>query len=1060
MFGVPTGTTTTTATGDNNIDGLLSGTRWASTSVSFSFTDNFGNDYEPGYSDASTHSSSFQTLNSTQRTVARSWLLNHYFNVSLLSPFEETGANDRNATIRMAMSNDPGTAYAYYPGNTVEGGDVFFNRTDYNAPAIGNYAYHTFGHELGHALGLKHAHETGGVRNVAMNANRDSMEFSIMSYRSYVGASTTGGYTNETWGYAQSLMMYDISAIQHAYGAWFGSNATNTNYTFSTTTGEMFINGVGQGTPGANRIFRTVWDGNGIDTYDFANYSTNLSIDLTPGGWSDLNVGGNFQRANLGNGNYARGHVFNALQYNNDARSLIENANGGSGNDRIVGNSANNVLVGNAGDDNIDGGAGDDIIYLGAGNDTVNITSLGNDIFYGGTGNDLIDGWTGNETYYGEDGDDTLKGRGGNDALYGGNGVDNIDGGDGDDIADGGDGNDTIYLGAGNDSVNITSLGNDVFYGGTGNDYIDGWTGNETYYGEDGDDTLKGRGGNDSINGGNGVDNMDGGDGIDTVDFGFWSAGGTYNLATGVASFVGFSEVMLNFENITTGAGIDNVTGSTVNNLIKTGAGNDIVNAGDGDDNVDGGDGNDTIYLGAGNDTVNILSLGDDIFYGGTGNDYINGWTGNETYYGEDGDDTLYGQGGNDALYGGNGVDIIYGGDGVDTVDGGDGNDIIYLGAGNDYVNIVSLGNDIFYGEAGDDYINGWTGNETYYGGDGNDTLYGQAGNDILDGGTGLDTMNGGTGNDIYYVDNSGDSVTETSILATEIDTVSASITYTLGLNLEKLTLTGTAAINGSGNSLNNTIAGNSGANILNGDVGNDTLNGNAGNDILIGGVGNDSLTGGIGLDAMNGGTGNDIYYVDNIGDSVTETSNLATEIDTVSASISYTLGLNLEKLTLTGTTAINGSGNSLNNTIAGNSGANTLTGGAGNDLLNGNAGNDLLIGGAGLDRLTGGLGTDIFRFNSKTEGIDTITDFGSGDLIGIFASGFGGGLVAGALAATRFLSVTSGSAATNTNQRFIYNSVSGGLFFDIDGSGAGAALQFATLSTHPTLSAASFAIV
>jgi serralysin len=555
-FGVPTASTTVAATGNNNIDGLLSGVKWASNSVSFSFTDSI-NDYESGYENRASHGASFQTLNASQRAAARAWIGTGgaFYNISNLSPYELTGANDRDATIRMARSNDPGAAYAYYPGNYVEAGDAWFNNTYHNipSPAIGNYGYLVFGHELGHALGLKHGHETGGVRNVAMNSDRDSMEFSIMTYRSYVGASTTSGYTNETWGYAQSLMMYDIAAIQHMYGAWFGYNSGNTTYTFSTTTGEMFVNGVGQGTPGANRVFRTIWDGNGIDTYDFSNYSTNLSIDLTPGGWSDLDVGGNFQSAYLGGGNYARGQVFNALQYNGDARSLIENANGGSGNDTIKGNSANNVLNGNSGNDNlnggdgndtiyggagndtVDGGNGNDLIYLGDGNDYVNIGSLGNDTYYGGNGNDYIYGYTGNETYYGEDGNDTLLGSSGNDFLNGGAGNDSIDGGSGDDNANGGDGNDTIYGGAGNDTVdggngndliylgdgndyvNIGSLGNDTFYGGNGNDYIYGYTGNETYYGEDGNDTLLGYSGNDSLNGGVGNDTLIGGADNDTL---------------------------------------------------------------------------------------------------------------------------------------------------------------------------------------------------------------------------------------------------------------------------------------------------------------------------------------------------------------------------------------------------------------------------------------------------------------------------------------------------------------------------------------------------------------
>jgi serralysin len=460
----------------------------------------------------------------------------------------------------MAMSNNPGTAYAYYPANFVEGGDAWFNRTDYNSPVIGTHAYYVFGHELGHSLGLKHGHELDGVSNVAMNADRDSMEFSIMTYRSYVGASTDGGYTNEAGGYAQSLMMYDIAAIQHMYGAWFGYNSTDTTYTFSTTTGEMFVNGAGQGTPFANRIFRTIWDGDGVDTYDFSNYFTNLSIDLAPGSWSNLDTsGGHFQQANLGDGNHARGHVFNALQYEGDARSLIENANGGSGDDVISGNIANNVLSGNGGNDTIygyggndtiyggadndtvDGGDGDDLIYLGDGDDYMNVSSLGNDTFYGGNGNDYIYGYTDNEYYYGEAGNDTLLGYSGNDYLYGGDDNDTIYGGSGNDTADGGDGDDLIYLDDGDDYMNVSSLGNDTFYGGNGNDYIYGYTGNEFYYGEADNDTLLGYSGNDNLSGGDGDDSLTGGDGLDTLTGGMGADRFEFNsLSEGIDTITDF----------------------------------------------------------------------------------------------------------------------------------------------------------------------------------------------------------------------------------------------------------------------------------------------------------------------------------------------------------------------------------------------------------------------------------------------------------------------------------------------------------------------------------------
>ena len=145
-------------------------------------------------------------------------------------------------------------------------------------------------------------------------------------------------------------MMYDIAAIQRTYGADFTTNAGNTTYSWSPTTGAFMINGGTQWTPGGNRIFMTLWDGGGTDTYDFSNYgAVNLSIDLRPGEWT---VTSQVQLANLGNGNFARGNIANALMHNNDARSLIENAIGGSGFDTIIANEAVNRLTGGAGGDN------------------------------------------------------------------------------------------------------------------------------------------------------------------------------------------------------------------------------------------------------------------------------------------------------------------------------------------------------------------------------------------------------------------------------------------------------------------------------------------------------------------------------------------------------------------------------------------------------------------------------------------------------------------------------------------------------------------------------------
>lgn len=301
-------------------------------------------------------------------------------------------------------------------------------------------------------------------------------------------------------------------------------------------------------------------------------------------------------------------------------------------------------------------------------------------------------------------------------------------------------------------------------------------------------------------------------------------------------------------------------------------------------------------------------------------------------------------------------------------IDGTPLDDILIGGIGNDTMNGFD-GNDFLSGELGNDTLNGGNGNDTLLGGDGTDTLNGGAGNDILHGGTGADTMNGGLGNDTYVVDNVLDIVNDPNIIlpvpvSGGIDTVQSSITYTLGATIEHLTLTGAAAINGTGNALANNITGNDAVNTLSGLAGADTLKGLAGNDTLNGGDGNDRLDGGTGADTMNGGLGNDTYVVDNAGDIIND-PNIGVPpfvinggIDTVESSISYTLGATLENLTLTAT-ALNGTGNALVNVITGNNSNNRLDGGAGADTMNGGLGNDTYVVDNVGDVITDSGGTD-----------------------------------------------------------------------------------------------------
>ncbi|MEA3043361.1 MAG: serralysin [Sphingomonadales bacterium] len=342
-----------------DIDALISGSRWPGTSLTYGFP-TLASQYPANIKETDSSNDNFAPFSAQQQSVVTT-LLGMISQVSSLT-FTQNIANPGATHLRWAMSDEAEVAYAYYPpasGNPGGlGGSAWFNVSEghFNNPVLGNYAWMGILHETGHALGLKHGHEAPAIQ-----ADRDSVEYSVMTYRSYPGQALTGGYRNETWGYPQSPMMYDIAALQRIYGANFATNNTNTVYSFSPTSGEMSINGAPQGVPGnndpnANRVFRTIWDGGGNDTYDMSNYGTNLTIDLRPGEWSKL--GG--QLAGLGDGHFARGNIASALQFEGNPASLIENAIGGSGTDSLVANQAANQLTGNGGVDTFKWMAGSD----------------------------------------------------------------------------------------------------------------------------------------------------------------------------------------------------------------------------------------------------------------------------------------------------------------------------------------------------------------------------------------------------------------------------------------------------------------------------------------------------------------------------------------------------------------------------------------------------------------------------------------------------------------------------------------------------------------------------
>ncbi len=349
-------------------------------------------------------------------------------------------------------------------------------------------------------------------------------------------------------------------------------------------------------------------------------------------------------------------------------------------------------------------------------------------------------------------------------------------------------------------------------------------------------------------------------------------------------------------------------------------------------------------------------------------------------------------------------------------------------GIGNDVSNKIT-------GNAAANVLIGLGGADNLRGMAGNDTIYGGAGADKLDGGFGADSMYGGADNDTYTVDDAGDQVIESAGEGT--DTVSASVSFTVSENVENLTLTGTSAIDGAGNMLDNKLTGNAAANVLTGGDGADALKGMDGNDTLYGDAGKDKLDGGRGADSMHGGAANDSYVVDNAGDQVFE--NVAEGTDSVSASVSFVLSANVENLTLTGSSAIDATGNELGNRIKGNADSNVLTGGLGKDSL------------------TGGGGADTFVFGAAlAASVDKVTDFEHGlDHLAFHSADYGlpvGSLDPGNLAF--------GSQATASHAQFVYDDAHQSLLWDADGIGGVRAELVATLAAGVVLSSSDFQVI
>ena len=624
---------------------------------------------------------------------------------------------------------------------------------------------------------------------------------------------------------------------------------------------------------------------------------------------------------------------------------------------------------------------------------------------YGGAGGDVIYGLLGDDTIYGGGGRNYLFGGSGNDLIYGGDGLDDMNGGGGDDVLFGGDGNDHFYDGgdysdtyadglyngtaqpAGNDEMHGEG-GDDEFWGAGSRIQSDGSWLHDYYYGDEGNDAFHELAGEVTVDGGSGDDYVqlstsrgtaDGGSGTDMIAF------TAYREEEWLSAPNGTNPVRLAYtidlSNLWSG-GVGTISSSqgtvTLTNFERVYDGAGAINLDYAMSDIAGGD--DVIIIGA-DHQGNIGSL-------------------------------LYNR-----------------------------QDIASVGI------LTGPGNDKVIGGSGTDVIDGGTGNDELHGGAGWDGLIGGDGDDILDGGSGPDHMIGGAGDDTYYVDDApyddalGDIVEEGENAGTDTAITSVSIRVIYGVsaglpNIEVIrtsSAAGTAAIDITGNDLNNTITGNAGANMLDGVAGDDLLNGGKGNDSLIGGDANDVLNGGLGDDTLDGGAGIDTASYAGLGSGVTVSLAVTSAqntgaggIDTLSAIENLIGTTHADRLT----------GDAGNNVLDGGAGADTLAGGGGNDTywvnaktdvvveaagrgtdtihaaanyalsanvenlvlegsanfagtgnalanrLTGNAGNNVLDGGGGADKMIGGLGNDTYHVDNSADVITEATGGGTDSVI------------------------------------------------------------------------------
>lgn len=760
--------------------------------------------------------------------------------------------------------------------------------------------------------------------------------------------------------------------------------------------------------------------------------------------------------------------------------------------------SANVVLAVNDDGDFRSGGAQADDFFGGGGDDGLS-GGGGADRLFGEAGNDTLAGGTGADLLAGSGGTDGLDGEAGNDTLQGGGGADDLLGGIGSDTLTGDEGNDRLFGDAMSDSEEDAFVYTDwaLSYA----DALSGGTGEDTLAGQAGDDTLTGGGDADtfSMAGNRSASMIE--DSIDIITD--WAAEDRIDLRE-----LGISDLETVQRLLASESGVISVLvqqNGFVNKLVLGSAAvvgtltraNFLLSTNVSNDGITGTRSHDDLFGGMGNDGLTGEG-GRDKLFGEIGNDVLDGGEGEDTLYGGNGTDALEGGNGTDRLEGGAGNDEISGGAGSDSMFGGSGGDRFVMGSWtgfiddlNDYGRGESRGGAViadfsrteedvidlrelgienftslqyFWQDLGDDgaiditaygftqritilgfdsleelgraafifdtsrvaerYVGAivadviamGAGNDTAVGGGGDDQLIGEGGSDTLDGGADDDVLDGGEGTDA--------------------------------------------------------LDGGTGDDGLLGGEGGDDLDGGAGDDVLEGGAGGDTMAGGEGADTMEGGAGGDTFVLEDATEDVVD-GGAGTDRVTFDEAVVLDLGaapaaaagaagrarfVSIEVFAGSGA-ADRMRGNGTANTFEGGGGDDRLIGRGGADRLSGGAGADVLAGGLGKDVLTGGIGGDTFIFDAAPGAahLDRITDFNAAaDTIVLDRTAFRR-LVAGDLAAEAFVA---GTAALEADDRIIHNRATGALFYDADGSGAGAAVKFAQLAAGLTLTAADFDVV